>query len=175
MIRMTAWAMGVLFALSAAPGEASRGSAPSPRCPAKVAAAKPTNNPAGSSALVPSRPTRLVLCRYTGLNDQPPMALAYSVRIKRAGRVRDLGRKLDTLPERPDGTSACPSGDGSAIAARFSYKKAAPVTVVVQLGGCGDVTNGRVHRTSMGAESLVERLKALTGCQPGEFPYVCKP
>ena len=162
MTRTTALVVGALLMALAVTSEASGGSGRA-SCPVSVAGVKPTNNPTGFSALVPPRPTGLILCRYTGLNDQPPMTLARTVRIKQRSRMRDLGRKLDALPAPPAGTYSCPNDDGSAIAARFSYKNDSPVTVVVHLGGCGAVTNGRVRRTSMHAESLIKRLKSLTG------------
>lgn len=176
MIRTAVVAIGMLLTMTSATGEASRGSAPSRSCPKEFAGVKPTSNPEGSSVLVPARPSGLVLCRYGGLNNQPSLGLARAVRIKRVGRVRGLGRKLDALPEPTPGTSSCPYDDGSAIAAVFRYKNAAPVAVVVHLGGCGDVNNGRLHRTTRYAESLVKQLKVHTGCQPGDGPsgQLCK-
>src|SRR4051794_12779191 len=82
-------------------------------CPAQAGEPVKSNHPGTASQLVPGHPRAVVLCRYSGLNDDPPTSLAGSARIRKPARARRLARRLEKLPEFPEGTVACPMDDAS--------------------------------------------------------------
>lgn len=107
------------------------------------------------------------LCRYSGLNAHPRLALVGSRLLTSRTIVRQLVRGLDRLPSL-HGAVACPEDDGSEILARLTYPGGQRVSISVGLTGCALVTNGSVHRTAAGlgtprafGPQLVDRLKQL--------------
>jgi hypothetical protein len=97
--------------------------------------------------LAPPGASKIVLCRYSGLNAHPPLALTRSVVLTAPRLVRDLVRKFDALPAQT-GTVACPVDEGSQIVARLGYRDGHVVRIAVGLTGCETVTNGSSYRTA---------------------------
>jgi hypothetical protein len=120
-------------------------------------------NQHASHKLVPAGARRAVLCRYAGLNDPSPHALAGSGALRSRRRVRALATRFNRLPEPGPQARACPNDDGSVVIARFGYRRAPEVTVWTGLSGCSQVTNGALTRLAIGHPGLVARLKQLTG------------
>ncbi len=124
--------------------------------------------------LVPTGPVALRLCRYSGFNDQLPLALARSRIVTQKVLVAQLAQELDTLPPFPTRHPFhCPSDDGSQIVALFAYASSQHVTVAVDRTGCNRVTNGDLVRIANGyqdtpvAQHLNTELWRLTAPAAG--------
>lgn len=119
--------------------------------------------------LAPAGASRIRLCRYSGLNNHPPLAPVRSVLVSAPSLVRKLVREFDQLPSQGPSAIACPSDDGSQILAVLAYPGSRVVTIAVHLQGCEEVTNESVARLAAGFGSppafgtkLVAQLKRLT-------------
>jgi len=124
--------------------------------------------------LVPDGPVALRLCRYAGINDPLPLALARSRIVTQKVLVAHLAQELDTLPPFPTGHPPhCPSDDGSQIVALFAYASSQHVTVAFDRTGCNRVTNGDLVRIANGyqdtpaAQHLNTELSRLTAPAEG--------
>ena len=127
--------------------------------------------------LAPPGANMIELCRYGGLNAQPPLVVD-RMRLLRAARVvSGLVHQFGMLPPPPQGPTACPSEDRSQIIALLGYPDGHAVTISVGLTGCETVTNGTVWRAALGFGSpsafgpqLVSHLKRLLagGVTPSE-------
>jgi hypothetical protein len=145
------------------------------RCPRTDKRLPGSQNPAAKRVLVPVRPRRLLLCRYHGLNPDLTRAgtLARSRRLDKRLTVKRLARKFNALKSfapctNPSGcTIACPASDDTKVVAFFRYRRRADVPVVVEIGGCGNVSNGQLNRTAMyePGPKLVTELLTLTHCR----------
>jgi hypothetical protein len=124
----------------------------------------PSRWPAARHQLAPPGPGAIRLCRYSGLNDHPPMTLVSSALVGSAQVRHRLVGRLDALP-RPPAIAACPSDDGTAIVAHLAYPTGRAVTIRVGLNGCRSVTNGDVWRTAAGSvgDRLIAQLERLSG------------
>jgi hypothetical protein len=127
---------------------------------------------AARHVLAPPGAGTIRLCRYSGLNARPPLALVASRRLESRRLVRRLVREFDRLPALR-GVVACPNDDLSQIIALLSYPAGRLVSINVGLSGCALVTNGSVHRTAAGfgtpppfGPQLVAQLEQLAGPRP---------
>jgi hypothetical protein len=116
-------------------------SAPAALPAAQWSAARRVLAPAGADAIR--------LCRYSGLNAHPRLALVGSRRLDDRTIVHQLVSEFDRLPSL-HGAVACPADDGSQILALLAYPYGHRVSISVGLTGCALVTNGSVHRTAAG-------------------------
>ena len=150
------------------------GAVSGPVCPRTAVTPQLSDDPAAMTALVPSGASSVLLCRYRGLNPDPRRhgTLADSRLITAARVVRQLSRRLDALPSMPPGTYSCPSDDASELIAFFHYRRSSDDPVIVQLLGCGGVTNGYLHRwTAKDPGPRLERqLLKLTHCKRSRNP-----
>jgi uncharacterized protein YceK len=124
---------------------------------------KPVSRIAGAdAALVPGHPRVALLCRYSGLNARKRFALIGRRTIANSATVTRIAHDLGAL--RPvSGVFNCPADFGDAVIAFFEYPTGPADPVTVGLSGCGQVTNGHVHRLAGPAKSpVVAQLKALT-------------
>lgn len=152
---MLALALGLLAA-AAAPGVAHQGTT----CPRSDRAPVVSRAPAARSMLVPPGASSLVICRYSGLN--PPHGV-HRFRLMAAGTstapptLAKFTSRLNALrPGRQGAAYSCPTDDGSALLAFFSYPSGPGVTVKVGLTGCGTITNGHVRRLALGAPVVAQ-------------------
>ena len=148
--------MGVtVCATLAACGTAARSTSPalvSPASPAACSATAPAAIPAerwsqARRELAPTGASAIRLCRYSGLNAHPRLALLSSRLLDGSALVRELVGELDRLPS-PPRVAFCPNDDGSRIVALLAYPGGRAVTISVGLTGCEPVTNGSVQRTA---------------------------
>lgn len=122
------------------------------------------NDRAGaSSSLVPSGAIALTVCRYNGLNATalaPQFGLAAIGTTDDQTTVSNLAGELDALKP-TTGTYNCPSDDGSAVIAYFTYTTGVDDIVKVGLAGCNAITNAHITRLGLDAP-VVGQLQALT-------------
>jgi hypothetical protein len=129
--------------------------------------------PPARRALAPIGASAIRLCRYSGLNARPRLALVSSRLVDSRRVVGRLVRDFDRLPRPARGVTACPDDDGSLIVALLVYPAGRVLTISVSLTGCEEVTNGRVNRTAEGFGSprafgrqLIVELERLVGGGP---------
>jgi hypothetical protein len=142
-------------------------------CPASDRTAVLSTRPGADAALVPAGATSLLLCRYNGLPNPPPLnvpgkpafGLVSSARVGDAARVARLASELDALPAGGDYAIACPADFGDDVVAYFGYPAGAEDPVTVDLSGCNTVTNGSLHRLGLDAP-VVARLASLVPLPP---------
>jgi hypothetical protein len=158
---------------------AGDGAGPAPGHPTRCSAAAPPGAPAERWAaarheLAPAGASEIRLCRYSGLNDHPPMTLVRSRLLGRGRLVAQLLSRFDGLPSGPRGAVSCPADDASQILALVAYPGGREVRISVGLTGCELVSNGSVHRTTSGygphprrGPRLLAQLKRLVGSGPG--------
>lgn len=145
-----------------------RASAPKPHqlqggCP-KFDRRKPTSRALGAQrALVPGHPVVVLVCRYSGLNGHPRLALIRSRAITDAATVAHLAHDLNALPPPSPGALNCPADFANAVLMFFSYAHGPGDPVSVGLSGCQDVANGHLHRLAGMARSRIPgQLERLT-------------
>ena len=166
-------AAGLVIAGCASTAASTSTTAPGTAMPAACAETPPARMAVDRWApararLAPRGAVAIRLCRYSGLNSHPPLALVRARLITDRALVDRLVGELDRLPA-TRGAVACPSDDGSQIVAQLAYDGGHRVAVRVGLSGCELVTNGSVHRIALGMGSppafgpqLVAQLKRLT-------------
>ncbi|HXC76457.1 MAG TPA: hypothetical protein VNU19_05345 [Candidatus Acidoferrum sp.] len=84
---------------------------------------------------------RVVVERFGGLNDHPPLGLIASVGISDPTVVNQILTQLNHLPPFPGGIF-CPLDDGSYFELIFTYVDGTTVNVKVAASGCGEVFVG---------------------------------
>jgi hypothetical protein len=178
---------GTSYALAAAGSTSSTPRAsPTPTAPRQLTAAAcpqrdlvPTVSraPGASVTLVPGKPTRLVLCRYSGFGAYPHPVGAWGFHLRAyhlvtaRARVEPVARALNAL--RPvTGSQACPNDDGEALLAIFSYAQlsATDDPVTVHLEGCAEIDNGHLVREA-GRPLIQTLLKLIPRLRPHAEPY----
>ncbi len=126
------------------------------------------------SAMAPSGPSEVRLCRYAGLNARPTLKLRRWALVTTPAMVSALAADLDAL--RPiKGAFSCPTSNGSQVLVLLAYPDGHRLTISVGTGGCGIVTNGRLvrtiadlsHKNPVGPR-LSRQLKRLVGA---DFHY----
>ena len=112
------------------------------RSPSDVVA--PNHWPAARRHLAPRGPSAIRLCRYSGLNDHPPLTLVSSGLVGSLRARQRLVKRFNSLPLPPP-IAACPSDSGAAIVAHLA-------------------TNGDVWRTAAGSvgDRLIAQLERLS-------------
>lgn len=120
--------------------------------------------------LAPASASEIRLCRYSGLNDHPPLRLVRSRLLSHNRLVAQLVKRLNGLPSGPRGAVSCPTDDGSQILVLVAYPGGREVRISVGLRGCELVSNGSVHRTASGygprprrGPRLLAELERLVG------------
>ncbi len=114
------------------------------------------------TTLVPPGARTVLLCRYAGV---PSQRLKKAVRITKHSTVLELAKLLDSLKPLPQGTTSCPSDDGSQVLAVFRGPRGTRQDrVLVQPGGCSKATGGGLNRTALSPPGprLIRLLKKLT-------------
>lgn len=106
--------------------------------------------PPARARLAPRGARSIQLCRYSGLNAHPALALDRMRLLRTPPVLERLTRQLDLLPAPPRGPVACPSDDESQIVLTLRYPDGHAVPVDLELTGCRMVTNGTVLRTASG-------------------------
>jgi hypothetical protein len=96
--------------------------------------------------LAPLGAIAIRLCHYGEL---PRVLLVRSTLLTSPSIIGRLLNDFDMLPTPPRGVK-CPEDNGSEIVASIAYANGRRVTVTVQLGGCGLVTNGNLLRSASG-------------------------
>jgi hypothetical protein len=114
----------------------------------------PSKAPGAQRAVVPGHPQAVLLCRYSGLNGHPRLALIRSRAITNTATVAHLADELNALPKQA-GAINCPADFGDAVMAWFQYSAGPGDPVQVGLSGCQDVTNGHLNRSAGPAQSSV--------------------
>jgi hypothetical protein len=143
-------------------------SAPKPHrlhaaCP-KSDRRKPASGvPGAQQKLVPGHPGAVLVCRYSGLNGHPRLALIRSLAITDAATVTHLAHELNALPPPSPGAVNCPADFADAVLMFFAYAHGPADPVSVGLSGCQDVANGHLHRLAgLPRSPLPGELERLT-------------
>lgn len=133
-------------------------------CPRQIDLVPYRHDRAAHRRLVPGRPDRLVLCRYTGLTQPNPEGLRRSRAVDGRRHVRRLAHRFNQLPPFSSGPIACPADFGETLLARFRYPHARDDYVRVDLAGCRLATNGPRTRLTTGRRGglLVRALERLS-------------
>jgi hypothetical protein len=135
-----------------------------PSCPAHYRQPRFTDYRALHRVMVPRKPTRLVACRYAGLNAKDPQALQGYGIIPRGKSLHRVVRAYNKLPK-PSGPSACPADDGHEITMRFRYRHRPDAYVQQAMTGCRIGTNGHRSVTAFNKRGhrLLRLLRKLSG------------
>lgn len=139
-----------------------------PTCP-RSDRAKPVSNVAGArSSLVPGHPEAVLLCRYSGLNGRPRLALVRARTVTDPDTIRRLAHELDALPTAGSGVINCPADFADSVIAYFVYATPEPDPVTVDLSGCQAVGNGHGQRLAgMARSPIASQLEVLTRSSNG--------
>jgi hypothetical protein len=114
-----------------------------------------------SSALNRVKAVRMVLCRYRGLNDSPPLSLYGAATVTHPPTVESWRRRFMALPRVDSSRYHCPNDDDSAVLAAFVGTNML-VVVRLSLQGCQFVTiGGDDTRSTAGSVSLRADLVRL--------------
>jgi hypothetical protein len=114
------------------------------------------------STLVPGTPIMAFGCRYEGLNDPHPNALAQSAQITGA-QLGKLVTALNSAGPWPPGRY-CPIDVGLYDLVVFTDKSGNQTDVQVAVGGCASATNG--HKTVEANADLLGQLTSMVGASP---------
>jgi hypothetical protein len=149
------------------PSDARATHRPALRCPATAHHLRFRSYGALRHRLVPRHPTRLILCRYAGLNDPHHRlgTLLGSRPIDSRVRIRRIVYLFDSLGHQPYGVPIpCPADTGGKIVARFRYRDLPDDLVAQDLSGCKVTTNGPFGRWALTdpGPRLMRLLKRLT-------------
>lgn len=120
--------------------------------------------PGARSELVPPGTSRLLLCRYRGLNPSVQrFQLLASDRVRKRSTVARIMAQLNALAP-STGVFSCPADFGALIVAYFRYRTGPDDVVNVDTSGCELITNGHVHRSASGGpgRQLLGELEAMT-------------
>jgi hypothetical protein len=147
----------------------AEGSSVRSRSPATCRAHTPSQAPhnpwkATRQRLVPRGATAIRLCRYSGLNADPPLRRTSQRVLRNRRLIARLTNEFDRLPVL-HGPVACPVDDASAIVLHLVYRHRHSERVTVGLSGCALVTNGHLSRTAMrppAGPKLLRQLEALS-------------
>lgn len=133
-------------------------------CPAHYRQPQFSDYPALRRVMVPREPTRLVACRYAGLNAKDPQALKGYGIIPRGKSLHRVVRAYNKLPK-PSGPTACPADDGHEITMRFRYRNRPDAYVQQAMTGCRIGTNGHRSVTTFNKRGhrLLRLLRKLSG------------
>ena len=114
------------------------------------------------------------VCRYAGLDENPPNVLDRSVVID-APQARALAATLNSAPKGHGPYQGCYQGDGATDIVYFVVPPAGISTVIVQLTGCQNVEDAQ---TQLDLDpTALAALNALVGPDPqfSEFAQKVQP
>ena len=116
-----------------------------------------------TTSMVPAGAKTLMICRYNGMNafgGVPQWGLRGKGATSDPATITALARALNALKPVPRNEAfSCPSDDSSSLLAFFGYASGASNPVTIDIGGCGNVTNGHLSRMFGGA--ITQRMLAL--------------
>jgi hypothetical protein len=120
---------------------------------------------AGPASRVAVAASSMVIEKYGGLNDQPPMGLQRIVQVHDPLVIGRVQRELADLRPFPSDAMGCPFDDGSFFQIRLEFVSAAPVVYKVEARGCQGVYMEPSQQPAWWAidSPLLGDLNALTG------------
>jgi hypothetical protein len=143
-----------------------------PRPPDERAIGELNQNSDSDDALVPGEPTRLLLCRYWGMNyGNGSLSLAARRLVTNQATVRLVADGLNDLPPFPDGAISCPSDEGARTYALFVDHDHPQVVVELRFEGCPAARNGRAEGARLGdpvARQVMNLVPLPSGPRVGE-------
>jgi hypothetical protein len=129
------------------------------RCPPLLLVQR--GGPYFRSSLTSLNAVKMIVCRYRGRNDPPPLVLRGSATITQPATVESWRRRFSTLPVVDPRTYHCPADDESAVLAAFSDKNGTVTVAQLSLEGCRFVTIGTITHSTSGSSSLRDDLLHL--------------
>jgi hypothetical protein len=133
-------------------------------CPDHYQRPKFTDYPALHRVMVPRKSTRLLVCRYAGLNAEDPQALRGSGLAISGARIRVV-RAYNKLPKPPPKPVACPADTGREITMEFRYRHRPKAFLLQDMTGCRVGTNGHRSVTALNGRGhrLLRLLRKVSG------------
>jgi hypothetical protein len=123
--------------------------------------ARLNRNPKAATKTVPGDPDRLLLCRYSGVDQGKDLPeVAAKRRVSRMAVVQSLAGQFNRQPPYPKGVRSCPTGNGGPTYAFFRYEDQLSAVVEVWRDGCKRLSNGHA-RTRALTPQLEKRLLRL--------------
>jgi hypothetical protein len=147
---------GQLPSARAAAGEVAGG-----RCPQREPPYVANQGKRLGDSLVPITASRMIVCRYAGLNDPGPLALSGQGTVTDKTTVASWRKRFNALPKPGQGRVNCPNDDGSGLLTGFLGAHGAAVVVKVGLGGCQFAGNGAIVRIAGGSDGFLGDLSRL--------------
>jgi hypothetical protein len=118
-------------------------------------------------ALAPPGAVAVRLCRYSGYNERPRLALVGSRLIEDPRTIPRFVSELSDLPRRPRVVNfGCSPGDAQ-IVALLAYPGSQRVTIWVQVQGCRTVSNGSQYREGGGIDQFINWLWTIVTAHQG--------
>jgi hypothetical protein len=117
--------------------------------------------PGPSDTVVPGTPIAARVCRYAGADEPKPSTTLVADKLLTAAAADQLAKALDSgLRIDPNAMPpSCPADLGAADLVTFTFTGGGPVTVVVSLEACQEVTNGADNAfTTSAAQALLSGL-----------------
>jgi hypothetical protein len=118
---------------------------------------------AASAGLVRDGATSVLIQQYGGLNDQPPLSLLASIRIRDSSEISSLVSELNALPAFPSENMHCANDDLSRFAMVFAYGDGTSTMVNVEATGCRGVYVGGSKQAVAWAAKSPELFDTLRG------------
>lgn len=122
-----------------------------------------------STGLLRDGAISVLLQRYGGLNDPPPLGLLESVQFSNPSEIRLLTRELNALPAYPSGVMFCSDDDESYFAIVFTNAGGTRTTVDVLATGCEGVYIEGLKQPvawALTSPNLFDYLKGLLADKP---------
>ena len=122
----------------------------------------------GGSQFVPSGATSLLLCRYNGLKDPPPIdvpgkpafGLVASATVHSRASIATITGGLNAIKiQPPNAVFNCPADFGRYLFAYFGYPSGRDYAYAIDIDGCQTITSGKVYRMGLDA-AILGRLLA---------------
>ena len=119
--------------------------------------------------LVPRGPTSILICRYNGLRNPPPInvpgkpahGLVASALVRERATITRIVNGLNAIPVRVGNVLIkCPADFDRDLLVYFGYGSGEDYVYSVDIDGCQSIFSGRVTRVGLGA-AVIGELKAL--------------
>jgi hypothetical protein len=123
-----------------------------------------------SAGLVRPAAISVLIEKFGGLNDLPPLGLQGSVRTSDSTAISSLVRELNGLPAAPSGMMSCSMDDESYFEIVLTYADQTSTSVEVQATGCQFASIGAsnpVVAWAAKSPELFDTLKGLLARKPG--------
>lgn len=104
---------------------------------------------------------KVILCRYRGQNDTPPLGLRSSTTIANAATAESWRRRFRDMPAVDPTTHRCPGDDGSAVLIAFQRNDGTFAVAKASLQGCKFVTMSGVTLSAKDPVSFQHDLLQL--------------